>query len=107
RDNLVHESDFYTQLALADRQTTDRFLKRCEVRDTTVFFAYLDRFIAARYIGEYREFSQITLAMLSICRRLWDVWLHADQEAQITDTISAYVKKLDRHYHSIFDEIGS
>ncbi|MFC3198701.1 hypothetical protein ACFOET_13855 [Parapedobacter deserti] len=105
RHQLVQELDFYEHLAAADRDTVDRFLKRCEVEDTQFFFTYFDRFMSARYVGGYREFAQITEAMISICRRLWDVRLSGEQNAWVTAIIGDYAAKLDGSFHVIFDDI--
>lgn len=101
----VHESDFYEHLAAADRETTDRFLKLCDVPDTGFFFTYFNSFMRAQYIASYREFGQITNAMIGICRRLWEVQLDQNQHNQLTEAIRHYKEKLDSEFPLIFEEI--
>jgi len=103
----VHESDFYEYLAAADRDVTDRFLKLCDVPDTTFFFTYFNSFMRAQYMASYREFGQITNAMIAICRRLWDVQLDGDRCSRITEVITNYAMKLDDEFPLIFEEIQS
>ncbi|GGC22683.1 hypothetical protein GCM10011386_13200 [Parapedobacter defluvii] len=103
----VHESDFYEYLAAADREVTDRFLKLCGVQDTAFFFTYFNSFMRAQYVASYRDFGQITHAMVGICRRLWDVRLDEHQYSQITAVISAYTAELDGKFPLIFEEVQS
>ena len=103
--NWVHESGFYERLAAADREVTDRFLKLCNVVDTGFFFTYFNSFIRAQYIVGYREFTQITKAMIGICRRLWPVHLDESQCQQITGVLRQYAGELNDAFPQIFEEI--
>ena len=103
--NWVHESDFYECLAEADRDITDKFLKLSGVQETGFFFTYFNSFMRAQYVGSYREFDQITFAIINICRRLCDVSLTADQKEKMTSAIIDYAGKLDGNFQPIFDEI--
>ncbi len=105
-NGMVNENDFYAYLTAADRDTVARFLKICDVPDTEFFFTYFDGFIKARYVGSYREFEQITFALINICRRLWHVVITADQKKQITASLRDYAKKMNGDFNLIFDEIG-
>lgn len=105
RHKWVHESDFYESLAAADRAVTDRFLKLCDVQDTTFFFTYFNSFMRAQYVASYREFGQITNAMIAICRRLWEVQLDRDQHNRVTEVVSAYAAELDTEFPLIFEEV--
>lgn len=104
-NNWVHESGFYECLAAADRETTDRFLKLCDVPDTAFFFTYFNGFMRAQYIQSYRQFDQITLAIINICRRLWEVQLSSQQKERLTDVIAQYASVLDGNFQPIFDDI--
>lgn len=105
-NNWVHESDFYEYLAAADREAVARFLHLSGVEDTAFFFTYFNSFMRARYVGSYREFDQVTSAMINICRRLWDVRLDMPQKQQITDVIAGYAGGLNREFQLIFEEIS-
>lgn len=101
----VHESDFYECLAAADRDTVARFLKLCDVPDTAFFFTYFNSFMRAQYIGSYRDFDQITYAVISVCRRLWDVQLSSGQRGRLTAALAQYATELEDGFQSIFDEL--
>lgn len=101
----VHESDFYECLAGADRDMVTRFLTLCDVQETTFFFTYFNSFMRAQYIRSYRHFEQITQAIINICRRLWDVKLHSEQQEQMTAALTRYAVILDGNFRSIFDDI--
>lgn len=101
----VHESDFYACLAAADRDTVARFLRLCNVQDTAFFFTYFNSFLRAQYIGSYRQFSQITHAIIQICRRVWDVQLSSGQQERMTTALAQYAAELDGGFRSIFDEL--
>jgi len=101
----VRESDFYEYLAAADRDAVDRFLKLCDVPSTDFFFQYFNSFMRAQYVGGYREFGQITNALIGICRRLWDVQLDDDPRRKITHVVSRYATALDDEFLLIFDEV--
>ena len=105
KNDLVYEAEFYAHLKVVDRDAVDRFLRVCEVSDTAIFFSYLDTFIEEAYVGGYREFDQITRALIHICRRLWQVDLAADQQQRITESLAHYTEHLANGYHRIFDEI--
>lgn len=105
--NWVHESDFYEYLAAADREATDRFLKLCGVSDTAFFFMYFNSFMRAQYVASYRDFGQITHAMIGICRRLWNVQLDRDQYSGITEIVSDYAANLTGEFPHIFEEVAS
>src|SRR5690606_11287595 len=105
-NDLVNEADFYNYLAAADRNATDRFLKLCEVNDTAFFFKYFEGFLQAQYVGSYREFHQITSALIMICSRLWRVDVNADQREPLTAIITDYTGTLRRNFKRIFEEIG-
>lgn len=106
-NGLVNEDDFYDYLAAADRDTIDRFLKLCDVSDTTFFFTYFDSFMRVRYVGSYRQFHQITSALINICRRLWEVELTTGQQQQLTAIIMDYAKELNGDFNHVFEEIGA
>lgn len=106
-NKLVHESDFYEYLAASDREMVNRFLSLCEVEDTLFFFTYFNSFLRAQYVGSYREFDQLTNAMIAICRRLWDVSLSRPQQERITAVITDYTAHLGNGFLVIFDEIRS
>lgn len=101
----VHESDFYEYLAGADRDMVARFLSLCDVPDTTFFFTYFNSFMRAQYIRSYRAFDEIMRAIINICRRLWDVRLHREQEEQMTTVLTQYAVLLDSDFRSVFDDI--
>ena len=101
----VHESDFYGCLAAADRDTVGRFLTLCGVTDTTFFFTYFNSFMRAQYVGSYRQFDQLTYAIINVCRRLWKVRLDDGQQEQMTDALAQYAVLLDSSFRSIFDEV--
>ncbi|WP_262247535.1 ACP phosphodiesterase [Parapedobacter soli] len=105
RHQSVHESDFYACLAAVDRDAVGRFLLLCDVPETTFFFTYFNSFLRAQYVGSYRQFDQITQAVISICRRLWDVRLTDDQTERMTATLTHYAALLDADFHTIFDDI--
>ena len=101
----VHESDFYECLAAADRDMVARFLTLCEVPDTTFFFNYFNGFMQEQYVGSYRQFDQLTFALINICRRLWDVRLPDKQRDMITDALIQYTPLLDSDFRAIFDDV--
>lgn len=103
----VHESDFYERLAGTDRLAVARFLTLCDVQDTTFFFTYFNSFMRAQYVGSYRQFDQLTHAVINICRRLWVVRLSAEQQMQMTVALHQYSAVLDRSFRAIFDDIQS
>ncbi len=107
RHNWVQESDFYEYLAAADRDATDRFMRLCDVPQTTFFFTYFNSFMRAQYVGAYRHFDQITSAMISICRRLWEVQLSDRQHNQITEVLGNYTVTLNVSFPTIFEEVQS
>ncbi len=104
-NNWVNESDFYEYLAAADREVTARFLHLCGVEDASFFFTYFNSFMRAQYIGSYRDFDQVTSAMINICRRLWDVRLDVPQKQRISDAIADYANGLDDGFPLIFEDI--
>lgn len=106
-NGMVDETDFYACLQAVDRDAVNRFLTLCEVPDTAFFFSFFDGFIRAGYVGSYREFDQITLALINVCRRLWPVDLTIDQQKQITASLADHTKKIAGNFNQIFDEIGA
>jgi|SRR5690606_26420613 len=104
-NELVHEFDFYRYLSLADHEMIHRFLKLCEVPDTEFFFSYFSSFMAARYVGSYRDFPQITAAMINICGRLWEFELTDMQTKGITAALTGYTSELREVFHTIFESI--
>lgn len=104
-DGWVHERDFYEYLAAADKDAIDKFLKRCGVEDTGLFFRFFNSFMRARYVGSYRHFDQIVFALGEICRRLWPVRLTDTQRAEVVTVLARYAHGLGAHYKQVFNDI--
>lgn len=105
-NELVHERDFYAHLASADRDAITKFFHLCEVADTAFFLKYFNRFIQAQYVGGYRKFDQMTVAIINICRRLWVESPTQEQQHQLTVSLADYAVRLSADFKGIFEEIG-
>lgn len=107
KNDWVNEMDFYAYLASVDRDAVTRFLNLCDVEDTTFFFTYFNSFIRAQYVGSYREFDAMTMAIINICRRLWDESPTPDQQRQLSVDLAGYAQKLAGDFKPVFEEIGA
>lgn len=101
----VSINSFYDALEKADKTAVATFLRNCKLDDTTLFFNFLNGFIAERYLFSYQKIGNLSYALNSICKR---VWLNPFTETQIsllTEQLVIFMKTLDPVYLSIFDEI--
>ena len=106
-ENAADEGHFYKDLENVDRDAVHRFLLVCGMEDTSVFFTFFDRFLADRYIGYYRELSEVTRALLNICRRVWDTRLGEEKRDLLTEQLKVYSGVLKGNFRQVFDEIDS
>ncbi len=104
-EGIVDENDFYLALEQVDRTAVGRFLEICEFRDGTPFFAYLDGFLRHRYVGSYRDLSQVSQALMHICRRLWDFERDLQRKAALTIALGTFAQGIRGRFHVIFEEI--
>lgn len=104
-DGRVHESVFYEMLAAADKDAIASFLVRCEMADTDSFFRFFNSFLRSQYVGNYRQFSQITFALVEICRRLWPVRLDDAQAKAVSRVLEEYAGILSPVYEQVFGDI--
>lgn len=104
-EGAADEGHFYDDLEAVDREVVHRFLKISGMEDTQVFFDFYDRFLQDQYIGYYREMSEVTRALLNICRRIWAVRLDEDRRVLMTAQLTLYAEVLRGQYRQVFDEI--
>jgi len=104
-EHAADEKHFYEDLENVDRDAVQRFLSVCGMEDTSVFFAFFDRFLADRYIGYYRELSEVTRALLNICRRIWDIRLVEEKRNMLTEQLKVYSEVLKGDFRQVFHEI--
>lgn len=69
---LVNAQRFYEHLEQVNRTILKQYLQTIGLEDTEVFFSFFDKFIAWRYIFDYRHADQLSKPLFNICRRLWD-----------------------------------
>jgi hypothetical protein len=105
REGILDPDAFYEQLENVDRQALTRFLEANGADDTTVFFDFLDEFISARYLHNYRETQQIIYAVHRICMRVWIDPFTETQKLQLAAILSEYQKPLKKDFMHIFNTI--
>lgn len=104
-EDVINPSHFYSQLALADRKSIEKFLKLNSIEDTQRFFKFYDEFVEAEYLNSYRESHNIMYALNRICMRVWADPLNETQKIQLTAVLLDYQQDLRLDFMSIFDEI--
>lgn len=104
-DGRVHERVFYEQLAAADKDAIAKFLTRCGIVDTGIFFRFFNSFLRSQYVGSYRQFGQIVFALIEICRRLWPVHVTDEQNEAMSEKLEEYAAILAPVYRQVFGDI--
>lgn len=104
-DELIDANDLYSSLHQSDRIALNNFLKLNMMDDTAHFFKFFDQFLAAGYLGSYRESHNIMYAVNRICMRIWPEPLNDTQILQLSTILIAYHEELKGGYMGIFEEI--
>lgn len=74
-----------------------------------VFFAFFDRFLASRYIADYRDLDNLPHALYTICKRIWqfeaDDWHLAELSVQLKGYKDQHLGNYREIYIFIQDKI--
>lgn len=105
-DGVLHEDHFYRDLSAVDRSAVRRFLEICEMPDTDTFFRFLDHFIEVRYLGSYRDLTQVAYALIQICRRIWPLGPQPVLQSKISEQLELYREILRPEYKLVFETIA-
>ena len=106
-DGLIDVDDFYSHLLKSDRHSISHFLELNQLKDTSIFFNFFDKFIESRYLHSYRETHKITYALNRICMRIWADPLNESQKLQLTTVLVSYLNQLRPSFMEIFVDIDS
>lgn len=104
-DDIIDANDLYSSLHQSDRIALNNFLKLNMMDDTAHFFKFFDQFLAAGYLGSYRESQKIMYAVNRICMRIWPQPLNDTQMLQLSTILLSYHEELKGVYMGIFEEI--
>lgn len=104
-DGTVDDTHFYRELKAVDRMATQRFLYLCGMEDSSSFFYFLDQFIAENYLSSYRDLTQVSFALLQICRRIWNISPDAVLKERLAGKLAGYKKIIRPEYMSVFEAI--
>lgn len=106
-DGVLHEDHFYRDLSVMDRAVVQRFLEICDMPETHTFFEFLDHFIEVKYLGSYRDISQVAYALIQICRRIWPLGPQPLLQSNISDQLSQYKEILIPEYKLVFEMLDA
>ena len=104
-DMMVDVDKFYYHLAQTDKRITGRFLEKCMIDDTELFFRFFDGFITNRYLLSYNKIENITYALNRICMRLWNNPFNEPQLQLLTEKLMIFKAGIEKDYLSIFNEM--
>lgn len=106
KDNWLHEDDFYNQLNDVDKESLKLFLTIAGIEDPSKFIFFFNSFITDRYLGSYRNMTQVAYALDQICKRFWPQGLGEQKKIQLAEALNEYEIELTHNYKSIFNEIS-
>lgn len=104
-DSRIQTTSFYNHLRHSDRIAINRFLEINQIDDTAHFFTFFDRFIASKYLDNYREIDHIVYALNRICMRLWDKPLNENELLELTDILNNYRENHLGDYMDVYQYI--
>lgn len=104
-DEKVNEKQLYAELAAVPQSHMILFLEECQYAEIQKFLNFFEQFQQHRYLGMYRNLSQVTQGLLNICRRIWKITITDELREQLTEQLAAYLKILRPVYKSVFEEI--
>jgi hypothetical protein len=96
---------FYDQMAGCSIETIQEFLTFAELKDTTRFFQFFERFKKDGYLHSYAETHQIAYALKRICMRVWQDPFTAEHENAMNGILDDYRAIIIDNFMSVFDEI--
>ena len=99
--------EFYRHIEAAEDQVIHDFLTFSGVKNTTVFFTFLDDFKKSGYLHTYADTSQIAYALKQISKRIWLNPFTATHEEQMNRALVSYREVLLPGFMTIFDEIDA
>jgi acyl carrier protein phosphodiesterase len=101
----VNINAFYEKLSSANKGALKRFLHTSSIKDSTVFFEFLNNFISSRYLFSYQKMENIAYALNRICMRLWDKPFTEAQLELLTSQLEIFKNNIQNDYLSIFIDI--
>lgn len=101
----VLADDFYNNLQSCNDEQISTFLLLSGMENPEVFIRFFDEFKQSRYLHTYAQTQQVAYALKRICMRIWNNPFTPQQEAGLTEVISAYRLLLLNEFMQIFDDI--
>lgn len=102
KHSIVNVNRLYEHLASIDRTVLSSFLKVLGSVDIGRFLSYYDGFITSKYIMQYEDISNISHALFSICRRIWDFKESEQHVVELTNHLINYEVNYLKNYKDIF-----
>ena len=103
--NKITVDDFYDHLSGCDDEVIQEFLTFAELKDSSKFFRFFNRFKADGYLHTYSETPKIAYALKRICMRVWKDPFTEEHEEAMNEILVNYREYLYDGFMSIFDEI--
>jgi len=103
--NLIQVNHFYDKLSKVKKESLSDFLEHCQLKNPTVFFNFLEKFISSKYLLSYQKLENISYALNRICMRLWPETLNEKQLQQLTFELGIFKAVLENDFMDIFEEI--
>lgn len=104
-EQQINVNRLYEHLENADKKTLKVFLNTIGLENTDSFFRFYERFIRSKYMHEYKSFESLVVAMINICRRLWEFEITAEQKTELVFAFKEYTLEEMWNYKDIFVEI--
>ena len=104
-ENELQAEDLYVHLEAAEWEAIESFLQLCGIKDTARFQQYFKSFLKNRYLSSYQDAGQVAYALSRICLRVWPEPLGSSETDQLTQILTAYLRKLKPSYRQIYREI--
>ncbi len=109
KHQLVNVSRLYEHLENVHRPIMKNYLKTIGVEDIDGFVAFYDKFLAWKYIFDYKDLDQISKPLINISKRIWTFetpkGIHEGLTAVLVDYCNEDMKDFKDIYTYIQDNL--
>lgn len=102
KHELVNVSRLYENLANVNRTVLKNYLITIGVPDVDGFLTFYDKFIAWRYIFEYKDLEQISKPLINISKRIWQFDVTADVHERMTAVLLSYTEERMHDFKDVY-----
>ncbi len=100
--HVLNVARLYEYLEAVDRKLLTIYLQKLGEVDIDRFFIFYDRFLASKYIFDYKEIDNLPHALYNICKRVWFFEANNRHFEELSNQLKEYKETHLENYREIY-----